>query len=120
MQAEFEMNPSNTELKDKVERLKQDYIKKLTTEGRIASGSTINQDFNLETTEDELEDWSEQQMDTDNGNEWDDEELSDWDNSDSWDDELVDEEEIAQSFNQLIEKNIRHYKSLQKEVNHLV
>lgn len=101
MQMELEKNPTNIELRDKIEILKKDYTTKLIAEGRIASGTTIEENIDLGTDE-EIEEWSEPAID--NGNEWDDEELDSWDNLDSWDDEIVDEDEIVESFNQLISK----------------
>lgn len=105
MQIELQKNPSNNELRAKVENSKQEYIGKLIEEGRIASGITIEEDIDLEV-EEQIGEWSEEDIDTDNTNEFSDEDLGDWDKSDSWDswEEEVDDNEIIESFNQLINK----------------
>ena len=101
----LQKNPSNNELRAKVENSKQEYIGKLIEEGRIASGITIEEDIDLEV-EEQIGEWSEEDIDTDNTNEFSDEDLGDWDKSDSWDswEEEVDDNEIIESFNQLINK----------------
>lgn len=102
MQIQLEKNPSNNELREKIENLKQSYIKKLIEEKRIATGIKIetNRDFE---TEEQIVEWSEEELDTDNTNDFLDDDLENWDRSDSWDEEINDSE-IIESFNQLINK----------------
>lgn len=105
MQIELEKNPSNNELREKIENLKQSYIKKLIEEKRIATGIKIetNRDFE---TEEQIVEWSEEELNTDNTNDFLDDDLENWDRSDSWDswDEEINDSEIIESFNQLINK----------------
>ena len=105
MQIELEKNPSNDELRDKIENLKQAYIKKLIVEKRPATGIRIEADRDSKT-EEQIEEWSEEEIDTDNTNDFSDDDLENWDKSDSWDswDEEIDDSEIIESFNQLINK----------------
>lgn len=105
MQIELEKNPSNNELREKIENLKQAYIKKLIEEKRIATGIKIetNKDFE---TEEQIVELSEEELDTDNTNDFSDDDLENWYRSDSWDswDEEINDSEIIESFNQLINK----------------
>lgn len=105
MQIQLEKNPSNNELREKIENLKQSYIKKLIEEKRIATGIKIetNKDFE---TEEQIVELSEEELDTDNTNDFSDDDLENWDRSDSWDswDEEINDSEIIESFNQLINK----------------
>lgn len=105
MQIELEKNSSNNELRDKIENLKQAYIKKLIVEKRPATGIRIEADRDSKT-EEQIEEWSEEEIDTDNTNDFSDDDLENWDKSDSWDswDEEIDDSEIIESFNQLINK----------------
>ncbi len=119
IQIELEKNPSNKELRVKIENAKQDYIKKLISEGRIASGITVeaNQE---KTIEQEIGDWSENDIDN-NTNEFSNEELENWDGSysgDSWEDE-INEDEIIDSFNKLISEKyltIKEYSEKSKKI----
>lgn len=105
MQKELEENPSNDELREKIESLKQAYIKKLIEEKRVATGVKIEANRDSET-EEQSEEWSEEEIDTDNTNDFLDDDLENWDKSDSGDswDEEIDDNEIIESFNQLINK----------------
>lgn len=120
MQIELEKNPSNDELRDKIENLKQAYIKKLIVEKRPATGIRIEVDRDSEM-EEQSEEWSEEEIDTDNTNEFSNEELENWDGSysgDSWEDE-INEDEIIDSFNKLIREKyltIKEYSEKSKTI----
>ena len=105
MQIELQKNPSNNELRAKIENLKQSYIKKLIEERRVATGIRIVADRDSEM-EEQSEEWSKEEIDTDNTNDFSDDDLENWDKSDSWDswDEDINDSEIIESFNQLINK----------------
>ena len=105
MQKELEKDPSNDELREKIESLKQTYIKKLIEEKRLAIGVKIEASRDSQT-EEQIAEVSEEERQTDNTNVFSDDDLENWKKTDSWDswDEEMDDSEIIESFNQLINK----------------
>lgn len=114
MQMELENNPSNSELQEKIEQIKQNYINKLISEDRIALDETIETNPNITIDKGNEELWDEN-IDKGSTNEFSDEDLFEIDESANWDDvwdEELDDDEIIQSFNALISRKysiIREY-----------